>query len=191
MTLNSAKRLCVGIVTGPHGIRGAVRLKSFTAEPADIGAYGPVSDESGGRRFTLRIQGTVKGAVIAEITGVADRNAAEALKGLQLFVDRDQLPAPEEEEFYHADLIGLRAELVSGEDLGTVVALHDFGAGQSLEIAAKDGGSLLVPFTKAAVPSIDIAAGRLLVDPPVGLLEKPEPPASLIEQAQASAEVRL
>ena len=102
----ASKKLCVGIVTGPHGIRGAVRLKSFTAEASDIGAYGPLSDEAGARRFTVRITGAVKGAIIAELSGVGDRNAAEALKGLQLFVDRDQLPPAEEEEFYHADLIG-------------------------------------------------------------------------------------
>ena len=189
--LDRQKHLCIGVITGAQGLRGAVRIKSFTADPLDIDAYGPVSDEAGKRTFELKSVGQSKGVVVATLAGVTDRNAAEALKGLQLFVDRDQLPAPEEEEFYHTDLIGLRAELVNGENLGTVVALHDFGAGQSLEIATRGGGSLLVPFTKAAVPSIDIGAGRLLVDPPVGLLEKPEPPASLIEQAQASAEVRL
>ncbi len=190
MTANpQSKKLCVGIVTGPHGIRGAVRLKSFTAEPSDIGAYGPLSDEAGTRRYTLRITGAVKGAIIAELSGVGDRNAAEALKGLQLFVDRDQLPPAEEEEFYHADLIGLRAELANGELLGTVTALHDFGAGQSLEIATGGRETILVPFTKAAVPVIEVAAGRLVIDPPAGLLEKPEPPPSRDAQEQALAEL--
>ena len=179
----ASKKLCVGIVTGPHGIRGAVRLKSFTAEASDIGAYGPLSDEAG------RITGAVKGAIIAELSGVGDRNAAEALKGLQLFVDRDQLPPAEEEEFYHADLIGLRAELVDGQALGTVSALHDFGAGQSLEIATGARETIMVPFTKAAVPIIDVAAGRLVIDPPVGLLEKPEPPSPLDAQEQALMEI--
>lgn len=185
----ASKKLCVGIVTGPHGIRGAVRLKSFTAEPSDIGAYGPLSDEAGLRRFTLRITGVVKGAIIAEISGVGDRNAAETLKGLQLFVDRDQLPPAAEEEFYHADLIGLRAELANGDVLGTVSALHDFGAGQSLEIATGGRGTILVPFTKSAVPLIEVAAGRLVIDPPTGLLEKPEPPPSRDAQEQALAEL--
>ena len=185
----ASKKLCVGIVTGPQGIRGAVRLKSFTAEASDIGAYGPLSDEAGARRFTVRITGAVKGAIIAELSGVGDRNAAEALKGLQLFVDRDQLPPAEEEEFYHADLIGLRAELVDGQALGTVSALHDFGAGQSLEIATGARETIMVPFTKAAVPIIDVAAGRLVIDPPVGLLEKPEPPSPLDAQEQALMEI--
>jgi 16S rRNA processing protein RimM len=184
----SSKKLCVGVVTGPHGIRGAVRLKSFTADPADIGAYGPLSDEAGLRRFTVRVTGAVKGAIIAELSGVGDRNAAEGLKGLQLFVDRDQLPPAEEEEFYHADLIGLRAELVDGKPLGTVSALHDFGAGQSLEITTGGRETIMVPFTRAAVPVIELAGGRLVIDPPAGLFEKPEPPASRDAQVQAMAE---
>lgn len=187
----ASRKLCVGIVTGAHGIRGGVRLKSFTAEPSDIGAYGPLSDEAGARRFTLRVTGVVKGAILAEIAGINDRNAAEALKGLQLFVDRDQLPPAEEEEFYHADLIGLRAELANGELLGTVSALHDFGAGQSLEIATGGRETILVPFTKAAVPVIEVAAGRLVIEPPAGLLEKPEPPPSRDAQEQALEEVEL
>jgi 16S rRNA processing protein RimM len=190
MTENPApKRLCVGVVTGPHGIRGAVRLKSFTANPEDIGAYGPLSDGTGTRRFDLRVTGRVKDALIAEIAGIRDRNGAEALKGLQLHVDRDRLPPPEDDEFYHADLIGLRAELGNGDFLGHVTGLHDFGAGQSIEIAAVAGETLMVPFTKAAVPVIEIAAGRLVVDPPAGLLEKPEPPVSLAEQQRAALEV--
>jgi 16S rRNA processing protein RimM len=176
------QRLCVGIVTGPQGIRGAVRVKSFTADPAAIGAYGAVTDETGKRAFTLKVLGQAKGAVIAELSGVTDRNAAEALKGLHLHVRRDQLPPAEAEEFYHADLIGLTAELVSGDTLGRINALYDFGAGDALEVVTADGAVVMVPFTKAAVPEIDLAAGRVLVDPPAGLLEKPAPPASLEEQ---------
>src|SRR5271166_1056791 len=105
----SAKRLCVGIVTGAHGVRGGVRVKSFTADHSDIDAYGPVSDEAGTRRFAIRSVGVMKGVVLAELEGVTDRNSAEALKGLHLYVDRDQLPPAEEDEFYNADLLGLAA----------------------------------------------------------------------------------
>ena len=186
---STAKRLCVGIVTGPHGIRGGVRVKSFTADPADIGAYGPVSDEAGTRRFALRVVGMVKGVVLAELEGVNDRNAAEALKGLHLYVDRDQLPPAEEDEFYHADLLGLSARLQDGTVLGQVTGLYDFGAGESVEITGAKGQVTMVPFTKAAVPVIDLAAGTLTIDPPAGLFDKPAPPASLEEQEAVAADV--
>ncbi|MGB8842051.1 MAG: ribosome maturation factor RimM [Aliidongia sp.] len=185
----TAKRLCVGIVTGPHGIRGAVRVKSFTADPADLGAYGPVSDETGARRFPLRVVGMMKGVVLAELDGIADRNAAEALKGLHLYVDRAQLPAADADEFYHADLLGLEARLADGTALGKVTGLYDFGAGESVEITGAKGEVTMVPFTKAAVPAIDLASGTLTIDPPAGLFDKPAPPASLVEQEQAAAEV--
>ena len=186
---SSAKMLCVGIVTGPHGIRGGVRVKSFTADPADLDAYGPVSDETGTRRFAVRVTGMVKGVVLAELEGVDDRNAAEALKGLHLFVDRDQLPPAEEEEFYHADLLGLSARLEDGTELGRVTGLYDFGAGDSVEITNPKGQVVMVPFTKAAVPAIDLASGVLTIVPPAGLFDKPAPPASLEDQAEAAADV--
>jgi len=186
---STAKRLCVGIVTGPHGIRGGVRVKSFTADPADIGAYGPVSDEAGTRRFALRVVGMVKGVVLAELEGVNDRNAAEALKGLHLYVDRDQLPPAEEDEFYHADLLGLSARLQDGTVLGQVTGLYDFGAGESVEITGAKGQVTMVPFTKAAVPVIDLGSGTLTIDPPAGLFDKPAPPASLEEQEAVAADV--
>jgi 16S rRNA processing protein RimM len=185
----TAKRLCVGIVTGPHGIRGAVRVKSFTADPADIDAYGPVSDEAGTRRFAIRVVGMMKGVVLVELGGVADRNAAEALKGLHLYVDRAQLPPADADEFYHADLIGLAARLHDGTALGIVTGLYDFGAGQSIEITAPNGEVAMVPFTKTAVPTIDLDLGTLTVDPPAGLFDKPAPPASLADQEAAAAEV--
>lgn len=181
------RRLCIGIVTGAHGIKGAVRVKSFTADPADLAAYGPVSDAGGTRHFGLRVIGMVKGSVLAEIEGITDRDAAEALKGLQLHVDRDRLPPPEPDEFYHADLIGLSALLVDGTNLGTVTGLHDFGAGESVEITGPKGETTLVPFTRAAVPQIDLAAGMLIIDPPAGLFDKAPPPA-LAEQERAAAE---
>ncbi|MBX6369503.1 MAG: ribosome maturation factor RimM [Rhodospirillales bacterium] len=159
-------RVLVGVIVGAHGVRGAVRIKPFTAEPAAIAAYGPLEDETGTRRFEIRLVGEGKGVVIATLKGIGDRNAAEALKGLRLYVARAALPPPGEEEFYHADLIGLAAVRRDGTLLGRVCAVHDFGAGDSLELALADGGTLLVPFTKAVVPEIDVAGGKLVVEPP-------------------------
>jgi 16S rRNA processing protein RimM len=184
----TAKRLCVGIVTGPHGIRGGLRIKSFTADPADIDAYGPVSDETGTRHFAIRVVGMIKGVVLAELDGITDRNAAEALKGLHLYVDRAQLPPADTDEFYHADLLGLEARLKDGAVLGIVTGLYDFGAGESVEITGPKGAVTMVPFTTAAVPVIDLAGGTLTIDPPAGLFEKPAPPASLAEQEAAAAD---
>ena len=165
--------ICVGVITGAHGVRGAVRVKSFTAVPADIATYGPLADESGGRRFRLRVVGEAKGVVVAKIAGIEDRDAAEALKGLRLYVERSALPEAGEEEYYHADLLGLEAALRDGTPLGRVRAVHDFGAGDSLEIALPSGATVLVPFTRTAVPVVDLAGGRVVIDPPEGLLDKP------------------
>lgn len=167
----AAKRVCVGIVTGPHGIRGAVRVKSFTAVPEDIAGYGPVEDESGARRFTLRLEGAGKGTLIARISGVADRNQAEALRGLRLYLPRAALPEPEDDEFYHADLIGLDAVREDGTPIGRVRAIHDFGAGDTLEIEREGAPPAMVPFTRAVVPRVELAAGRLVIAPPPGLLD--------------------
>jgi len=160
-------KICVGVVVGAQGIKGAVRIKPFTERPEAVAAYGPVSDEQGGRRFEVRIVGQARGVVTAQLSGVSDRNAAEALKGLRLYVPRAALPEPEgEEEFYHADLIGLAAERADGTLLGRVAAVLDHGAGTYLEIAAEGGRALIVPFTRAAVPVVDPAAGRLVIEPP-------------------------
>ena len=166
-----SEQVCLGIVVGVHGVKGTVRLKSFTAEPADVAAYGPVSDESGARRFKLEVLGTSRGAVLARLSGVADREAAEALRGLRLYVPRKALPPTNEDEFYHADLIGLPVETKEGARLGTVRAVHNFGAGDILEIRAEDGRELLLPFSDSAVPVVDFAAGRIVADPPASLLE--------------------
>jgi 16S rRNA processing protein RimM len=170
------KRVCVGVITGVHGVRGAVRLKSFTAEPEDIAAYGPLEDERGQRRFALRLVnsargGSAKGVLIAAISGIDDRDRAEALRGLRLYLPRSALPPTEEEEYYHADLIGLKAALADGTPIGTVRAVHDFGAGDTLEIERSEGQPAMVPFTRAVVPVVDLDGGRLVIDPPPGLLE--------------------
>ena len=157
--------VCVGVVARPKGVRGAVRITAYTARPEDIAAYGPVYDGPGGRAFALALGGTIKGGVVATIPGVSDRDAAEALKGTRLYVPRAALPEPVEHEYYHADLIGLRVELDDGSACGTVRAVHDFGAGDLLEVTHGDGSTLL-PFTREAVPVVDIAGGRLVVSRP-------------------------
>jgi len=174
--MSGEKRVCVGIITGAHGVRGAVRLKSFTAEPADVARYGPLEDESGERQFRLRITGSAKGVIIATLAGVADRDRAASLRGLRLYLPRDALPPPGDEEYYHADLIGLDATLAGGTSLGRVRAVHDFGAGDTLEIERPQGPPLMVPFTRAVVPTVDIPGGRLVIDPPPGLLDEPARP---------------
>lgn len=163
-------RVCLGAVAGAHGVQGAVRVKPFTAEPEAVGAYGDVSDEAGTRRFSLKVLGVNKGMVIARLSGIDDRDAAEALRGLRLYVSRDALPEPEEDEFYHADLIGLVAETEAGQPFGQVRALYDFGAGDVIEIVPAAGGQpVVLPFTREAVPVVDLHGGRIVVVPPEGL----------------------
>jgi 16S rRNA processing protein RimM len=173
----------MGVITGAHGIKGEVRVKSFTAEPEAIVAYGPLEDERGGRRLALTLTGMVRGMLIARIDGVGDRNAAERLKGLRLFLPRTALPAPGPEEYYHADLIGLAAVLRDGGPLGRIRAVHDYGAGHSLEIERPDGRLVLVPFTEAAVPEVDVTGGRVVVEPPEGLFDNRPADAEREEEA--------
>ncbi|MFQ6018996.1 MAG: ribosome maturation factor RimM [Kiloniellaceae bacterium] len=168
------RRICVGMIAGPHGVRGQVRVESFTQDPMDFTAYGPLTDATGTRRFDLTVTGRAKGMLLARIEGIDDREAAQALHGTRLYVARAALPEPgDEEEYYHADLIGLRAQDGAGKALGRVVAVHNYGAGDVIEIEGPEGSSLLVPFTKAAVPFIDLVAGRLVVEPPAEVVAKP------------------
>ena len=165
-------RVCVGAVAGAHGVRGDVRIKSFTERPEDIAAYGPLEDERGERIFALTLRGRARGQLIGSVAGVDDRDAAEALGGVRLYVDRDRLPAPEDEdEFYHADLLGLSALDGAGNRRGEVAAILPAGDAEVLEIDPGGGGeTILVPFTREHVPEIDIAAGHIVIDPP----EEPE-----------------
>lgn len=164
-------RILMGVVGRPHGVRGLLHVHSYTAEPSDLAGYGPLADDQG-RRWTLewasegvaRLSEVVGGRAVA----VADRTAAERLVNTRLYVARDQLPAAEEDEFYLADLVGLEAVGAEGAVLGRVAAVHDYGAGVSLEI-----GALLVPFTRAAVPEIDLAARRITVAPPSEIVAAP------------------
>ena len=160
-------RICVGVIVGAHGVRGLVRVKSFTETPADIAAYGPLGDRDGSRQFALTVTGSAKGVVLARIKGVGDRNMAEALKGTELYVGRDALPEADEDEFYHTDLLGLPAVLADGSTYGTVRALHEFGAGEMIEISLEGGGGTILPFTRDVVPEIDLEGGRVVVVPPV------------------------
>jgi 16S rRNA processing protein RimM len=161
------RRVCLGVIVGVHGVRGVVRIKPFTETATDVGAYGPLNDEAGARRFTLTVHGLHKGTVLAGIAGIEDRDAAAALKGTRLYVDRAALPeVAADDTFYHADLIGLPVEDTEGQALGRVVAVQDFGAGDLLEVSTPDGGERLLPFTREAVPVVDLAAGKLVADPP-------------------------
>ena len=162
------RRILVGAIAGAHGVRGEVKIRSFTADPKAIGRYGALSDEAGLRRFELTVTGSAKGGVVARIAGIGDRDQAEALKGMRLYVAREALPPPgEPEEFYVADLVGLAAERPDGAPLGRVAAVENYGAGDVVEIVLAAGGSLMVPCTRQAVPVGDIAGGRVVVDPPV------------------------
>ena len=167
----------VGVVTAPHGVRGLVKVKSFTEEPSDLVAYGALSDQAGLRTFQLEIVGEAKGQLIVRMDGIADRNAAEDLKGQQLYIPRSALPEPEEDEFYHADLIGLRTVLSDGSAHGRIKAVHDFGAGDLLEVALESGGMTYLPFTRDVVPTVDLKSGTATVVPPqeVDAAETDEP----------------
>jgi 16S rRNA processing protein RimM len=165
------RRVCLGVITAAHGVKGMVRVKSFTADPQAIASYGPLEDEAGQRRFALELKGAAKGVLLARIAGIGDRDAADSLKGTRLYLPRAALPAPGDEEYYHADLIGLAVLLSDGRKLGRVRAIHDYGAGDSIEVEAAAGGVVIVPFTRAAVPVVDLAGGKIIVEPPAGLLE--------------------
>ena len=164
--MSKAKSLVVLATIGAaHGIRGEVRVKSFTADPMSLADYGPLVSADG-RTFEMERLRPAKGVVIVKFRGIDDRNSAEALNGVELSVDRSALPPAEANEYYHADLIGLEAFDAGGKPFGRVVAVENFGAGDILEIAPPDGASLLIPFTNATVPDIDILGGRLTIVPP-------------------------
>ena len=162
--MRGSVQILVGVIGAAHGTRGEVRLKSYTGEPGAVAGYGPLSTEDGKRRFTITGARPLKDdMLVVRLEGVDDRTAAESLTNIRLFIPRANLPPPEEDEFYHADLVGLSAETVAGVVIGHVVGLQDFGAGDLIEIAPPCGESVLVPFTKAFVPVVDLAAGRIVV----------------------------
>jgi 16S rRNA processing protein RimM len=160
-----ADRICVAQIGAAHGIRGEVRLRSFTEDPMAITSYGPLESEDGTRRFEIEALRPSKDLFVARLAGITDRNAAETLTNLKLYVSRDRLPPAKDGEFYHADLVGLAAVTPDGASLGTVTAVHNFGAGDVIEIKPESGETLLVPFTDATVPEIDLATRRMVVVP--------------------------
>lgn len=171
------RMIVVGQFGAPHGIKGEVRLKSFTAQPLQVARYGPLA-AADGRSFEIASARPAAGSsspdmLVVRVKGVADRTAAERLKNLTLSVPFERLPPAEEGEYYHADLIGLSAVTPEGTAVGTVVAVQNFGAGDLLEIAPEHGETLLVPFTDTAVPEVDVAGGRVVVIPPVFAREEP------------------
>ncbi len=166
------KLVCVAAVAAAHGVRGALKLKCFTEDPADVGSYGPLLDEMGRELFTLRVVAPAKGGVIVEAEGITDRDAAEALRGVSLWIPRERLPEPEDDTFYYEDLVGLVVQDTAGRPLGRVIAVHDYGAGEVIEYQAAEGKAAMVPFTMALVPEVDLAHGRLVVAPEA--LEVPE-----------------
>jgi 16S rRNA processing protein RimM len=156
-------RILLGHIAGAHGVRGEVLVKAYTQRPEDIGAYRPL-DDGAGRTFEIRVVRVTAKGVVARIAGVCDRNGAEALKGVSLYIDRERLPTPQEGEFYHADLIGLAAVDPEGRPVGEVVALYNHGAGDILEVRlAESGKTELVAFTDAFVPEVDLTGRRVVV----------------------------
>ncbi|WP_209425523.1 ribosome maturation factor RimM [Pararhodobacter sp. SW119] len=166
----SGERVCVGAIAGAFGVRGEVRLKSFCAEPEAIAGYGPLSTEDG-RAFEITLGRPVTNGIAARLSGVVSREAAEALRGQRLYVDRTRLPALPEDEFYHADLIGLEVRDTGGTVLGRVAVVLNHGAGDLLEVSRPGDAAILLPFTREVVPTVDPGAGRIVVDPPEGLIE--------------------
>ena len=173
MSPDAGRRVLLGHIADAHGIRGEVKIRSYTSNPADIAAYGPLSDDDGRRSFVIQSHRVSGSKVVARIEGISDRNAAESLKGVGLYVPRDRLPRIEDEEWYVSDLIGCRALESDGGTFGKVVDVQSFGAGDLLEIRpAGRSVTVLLPFTRACVPEVDLAAGKIIVAPPPGLLDE-------------------
>ncbi|MEM9717399.1 MAG: ribosome maturation factor RimM [Pseudomonadota bacterium] len=164
--------IVVGAIAGAFGVKGEIRLKSFCAEPADIGTYGTLYSEDGAKEFDITLTRPVKNGFAARVKGVRFKDQADALRGVTLFVPREKLPNLPDDEFYHSDLIGLDVVDTGGKALGKVKAVLDHGAGDILEILAPGmKAPAMLPFTKAAVPTVDLSAGRLIADPPLGVFD--------------------
>lgn len=169
-----AAPICVARIGAAHGVRGAVKLWTFTEDPFAVKRYGPLATRDGARRFEVTSAREAKGHLVATLKGVTTREEAERLNGVELYVAREKLPEADENEYYHADLIGLAAVTTADEPLGRVVAIHNFGAGDIIEIAPPQGVTMLLPFTNAVVPTIDLAGGRVVIELP-GEIEGDEP----------------
>lgn len=168
------ERVLVGSIAGSYGVQGDVRIKSFCAHATDIFAYA-LTTEDGTREFNAVLVRPVKNGFAAQISGISTKEEADALRGTQLFATRDQLPEADEDEYYYADLIGLKVLDTGGTELGVVKQVMDHGAGDLLEVLGpKLRDTVLVPFTKEVVPTVDLNGGRVIVDPPEGLFELTE-----------------
>ena len=167
--VDGAKRLLMGRIGAAHGIKGEVRIQSFTDEPLALADYGPLATNKPGLTIEIEHARATTNVLVARLKGITDRTAAEKLNGVELYVDRDKLPPPDaEDDFYHADLIGLDARLNDGTVLGKVTAIPNFGASDLLEVTdARSGDTYLYPFTKAVVPEIHLAEGYLIIEVPV------------------------
>jgi 16S rRNA processing protein RimM len=161
-----AAQICIARIGAPHGVRGAVKLWTFTEDPLAVKAYGPLVTKDGTRQFEVTHAREAKGHLVATLKGVTSRDEAERLNGIELYIARKKLPATGEDEYYHADLIGLAAVTSANEPLGRVIAIHNFGAGDIIEIAPPRGATMLLPFTNAVVPSVDLAGGRVVIELP-------------------------
>ncbi|MFT3732657.1 MAG: ribosome maturation factor RimM [Hyphomicrobium sp.] len=159
-------RILVGEIGSAHGIRGDVLIRSFTETPDAIAAYGPLTDLNGSKSFSLRVVRVTDKGIVARIDGIPDRTAAERLRGTKLYIDRAKLPATSEKEFYHADLIGLRAIAPDGSVLGKIIAVQNFGAGDLLELKPLEGETEFIPFEDRWVPSVDLDAGFVIINRP-------------------------
>ena len=161
-----AAPICVARIGAAHGVRGAVKLWTFTEDPFAVRAYGPLTTRDGARQFEVTSAREAKGHLVATLKGIATREEAERLNGVELYVAREKLPDTDADEYYHADLIGLAAVNAANEPLGKVIAIHNFGAGDIIEIAPAQGATMLLPFTNAVVPSVDVAGGRVVIELP-------------------------
>ena len=162
-----AAQICIARIGAAHGVRGAVKLWTFTEDPLAVMRYGPLATKDGARSVRSRRHAReAKGHLVATLKGVATREEAERLNGIELYIAREKLPATDEDEYYHADLIGLAAVDAADEPLGRVIAIHNFGAGDIIEIAPPHGATMLLPFTNAVVPTVDLAGGRVVIELP-------------------------
>jgi 16S rRNA processing protein RimM len=158
-----ALQICVARIGAAHGGRGAVKLWTFTEDPLAVKRYGPLTSKDGTRQFEVATAREAKGHLVATLKGVATREEAERLNGIELYIAREKLPDTDEDEYYHADLIGLAAVNAANEPLGRVIAIHNFGAGDIIEIAPPHGATMLLPFTNAVVPTVDLGGGRVVI----------------------------
>ena len=161
-----AAHICIARIGAAHGVRGAVKLWTFTDDPLAVMQYGSLATKDGARSFEIATAREANGHLVATLKGVATREEAERLNGIELYVARDKLPATDEDEYYHTDLIGLVAVNAAGEPLGRVLAIHNFGAGDIIEIAPPHGATMLLPFTNAVAPMVDLAGGRVVIELP-------------------------